>query len=33
MLVVETEPGVLIERLREFEPDAVLPKWIDRGET
>jgi uncharacterized protein (TIGR00730 family) len=33
MLVVETDPGVLIERLREFEPDAVLPKWIDRGET
>ena len=33
MLVVETEPGVLIERLRKFEPDAVLPKWIDREET
>jgi uncharacterized protein (TIGR00730 family) len=33
MLVVENEPGVLIERLREFEPDAVLPKWIDREET
>jgi uncharacterized protein (TIGR00730 family) len=33
MLAVETEPGVLIERLRRFEPDAVLPKWIDRGET
>ena len=33
MLVVETEPGVLIERLRKFEPEAVLPKWIDREET
>jgi uncharacterized protein (TIGR00730 family) len=33
MLMVETDPGALIERLREFEPDAVLPKWIDRGET
>ena len=33
MLVVEVEPGALIERLRQFEPDAVLPKWIDREET
>jgi uncharacterized protein (TIGR00730 family) len=33
MLMVEREPRELIERLREFEPDAALPKWIDRGET
>ena len=33
MLVVETQPGPLIERLRGFEPDSVLPKWIDREET
>ena len=33
MLMVETEPRSLIERLREFEPDAGLPKWIDREET
>jgi uncharacterized protein (TIGR00730 family) len=33
MLVVEREPRALIERLREFEPDALLPKWIDREET
>jgi uncharacterized protein (TIGR00730 family) len=33
MLMVEREPRGLIERLREFEPDAVLPKWIDREET
>ena len=33
MLMVEREPRDLIERLREFEPDAALPKWIDREET
>jgi len=33
MLMVETQPGPLIERLREFEPDSVFPKWIDREET
>jgi uncharacterized protein (TIGR00730 family) len=33
MLMVEPGPQVLIERLREFEPDAALPKWIDRDET
>jgi uncharacterized protein (TIGR00730 family) len=33
MLLVEREPRALLERLREFEPDALLPKWIDRGET
>jgi uncharacterized protein (TIGR00730 family) len=33
MLMVESEPGALVERLREFEPDAALPKWIDREET
>jgi uncharacterized protein (TIGR00730 family) len=33
MLLVEREPGALLERLRGFEPDAVLPKWIDREET
>jgi uncharacterized protein (TIGR00730 family) len=33
MLVVEQDPGTLIDRLREFEPDAVQPKWIGRGET
>ena len=33
MLMVETEPAALVKRLREFEPDAVRPKWIDRGET
>jgi uncharacterized protein (TIGR00730 family) len=33
MLIVEQEPWLLVERLRAFEPAAVVPKWIDRGET
>jgi uncharacterized protein (TIGR00730 family) len=33
MLIVEREPRVLLERLRAFEPSAVMPKWIDRGAT
>jgi len=33
VLMVETEPGPLVARLREYEPDSLLPKWIDRGET
>jgi uncharacterized protein (TIGR00730 family) len=33
MLIVERDPRELIERLRRFEPAAVEPKWIDRGET
>ena len=33
MLIVEREPGALLERLESFEPEGVQPKWIDRGET
>ena len=33
LLMVESEPATLIERLRSFEPPAVVPKWIDREET
>jgi uncharacterized protein (TIGR00730 family) len=33
VLMVESEPHALVERLREFRPDALLPKWIDREET
>jgi uncharacterized protein (TIGR00730 family) len=33
MLIVEREPKALIDRLNRFEPGAVEPKWIDRGET
>ena len=32
MLIVEREPRALIERLAQFEPRAVTPKWIDREE-
>ena len=32
-LMVEREPARLIDRLREFEPRAVTPKWIDREQT
>jgi predicted Rossmann-fold nucleotide-binding protein len=33
MLMVDRDPRRLIDRLREFEPQTVQPKWIDRGET
>jgi uncharacterized protein (TIGR00730 family) len=33
MLIVESDPRALLERLRRFEPEAVTPKWIDRGQT
>jgi uncharacterized protein (TIGR00730 family) len=33
MLIVESDPRALIERLRDFEPEALTPKWIDREET
>ena len=33
VLMVETEAAPLVERLREYEPDSLQPKWIDRGET
>jgi uncharacterized protein (TIGR00730 family) len=33
MLIVEREPRAMLERLKRFEPEAVAPKWIDRGET
>ena len=33
LLMVESDPAALIERLRSFEPAAVVPKWIDREET
>jgi hypothetical protein len=32
-LMVEADPGPLLERLRAYRPDAVEPKWIDRDET
>jgi uncharacterized protein (TIGR00730 family) len=33
LLMVESDPATLIERLRDFKPEAVVPKWIDREET
>jgi len=33
LLMIETDAALLIERLHTFEPQAVVPKWIDREET
>ena len=33
MLIAERESRVLLGRLKAFEPEAVVPKWIDRAET
>ena len=33
LLMVETDPRALLERLRGFEPRELVPKWIDREET
>jgi uncharacterized protein (TIGR00730 family) len=33
MLIVERNPRALLDRLSDFEPAAVVPKWIDRDET
>jgi uncharacterized protein (TIGR00730 family) len=33
LLMIERDPVALLERIRAYEPDANLPKWIDREET
>jgi uncharacterized protein (TIGR00730 family) len=33
MLIVERDARALLRRLRDFEPQAIVPKWIDREET
>ncbi|MEA2364684.1 MAG: hypothetical protein QOI32_196 [Thermoleophilaceae bacterium] len=33
LLMVESDAGTLLERLRSFQPRTVVPKWIDREET
>jgi uncharacterized protein (TIGR00730 family) len=33
LLMIESDAATLIERLKAFEPQAVVPKWIDREET
>ena len=31
--MIERDPGAVLDRICAFEPDAALPKWIDREET
>jgi len=33
LLMIESDPAILIERLASYEPPAVMPKWIDLEET
>jgi uncharacterized protein (TIGR00730 family) len=33
LLMVESDPATLIERLHGFQPQEAVPKWIDREET
>jgi uncharacterized protein (TIGR00730 family) len=33
LLLVESDPATLIERLHDFEPQVAMPRWIDREET
>jgi uncharacterized protein (TIGR00730 family) len=33
MLAVEPDPPAMLDRLRDFEPATVQPKWLDREET
>jgi uncharacterized protein (TIGR00730 family) len=33
LLMIERDPTALLERLRSFNPDVAVPKWIDREET
>jgi uncharacterized protein (TIGR00730 family) len=33
MLIVEDEPEAMLDRLRDFDPAALTPKWIEREET
>jgi uncharacterized protein (TIGR00730 family) len=33
LLMVEDDPGALLDRLRAFEPRTVVPEWIGREET
>jgi uncharacterized protein (TIGR00730 family) len=33
LLIVERDTGAMLQRLREFQPQGVVPKWIDREET
>jgi uncharacterized protein (TIGR00730 family) len=33
LLMIERDPGALLDRIRNFNPDVAVPKWIDREET
>jgi len=33
LLMVESDPATLVERLTTYEPREIVPKWIDREET
>jgi uncharacterized protein (TIGR00730 family) len=33
LLLIESEPSALVDRIRNFNPDVAVPKWIDREET
>jgi uncharacterized protein (TIGR00730 family) len=33
LLMIEEEPAALVEQLKAFQPQAAIPKWIDREET
>jgi uncharacterized protein (TIGR00730 family) len=33
LLLIESEPSALLDRIRNFNPDVAVPKWIDREET
>jgi uncharacterized protein (TIGR00730 family) len=33
LLMIESDPARLIDRLRAYRPEAIVPKWIDREET
>ena len=33
LLLIERDPAALLQRIRDFNPDATPPKWIDREET
>jgi uncharacterized protein (TIGR00730 family) len=33
LLLIDRDPAALLQRIRDFQPDTAVPKWIDRGET
>jgi uncharacterized protein (TIGR00730 family) len=33
LLIIERDAAALLDRIRDFQPDTAVPKWIDREET